>query len=698
MPRKAAAEIMPTNLKSLLSRSRSKNELKLRESKDEISPSGNSKSGNSSDNAGSSCSICESSGNHACLRDACCCSASSTCNVTPNAGVNCQQLENDSSEGNFLPPASRSDLSHSSGEECPNSCIMPDNFFGSLNNETGLTMSANSMLPSSGNVFHNSCLASQQRLHHHQDDRCGSYSCCSPNYNAYEMADSTMVASGLGHTNVGGGDYCGRVGGGGGYYLDEKPRVACTSRRGGIMDQSDNNAEMRRNASCKTLFFSCTTLHQHPIPGCHSFESSHMEPTLEFPPGSCENPAGSCLTESGNGAAVSSSVKMPSLSHHHHHQTRTNMADDCGSLAYGSSSSSAACCTSNVKDGSPCQSLSLRKCETVLALSNFNGCSVSATTNPVTQSSAKTYIRNPSTGAPTYSNFPVTTSGTTGASQLSSSSALPSSNVGGKVKVMKEKIFSTSSSALNCLLHSSSRTGKLFSGWKLSSASNSSNSGSNSNIGHISNMLSGSTEGSNCLGVNCQANKHFLGTSCISTTPGASAAASSSTSESNKVGSSSSTRATGHHHHPHQKSRSQLSISENSFCGSPEPLTPVNRLRRNVSVNNTSSFCPTGAGSLSAHSSYSRSSSVASFGWKEKEDPFEQVLECRLCLYKVHIDDTMEIHACSCRYCKDVSNHFKKKWSFFPLLSLQMYVQKLNNLLRSTLNQKIQQSKNFKIA
>lgn len=646
---------MPTNLKSLLSRSRSKNELKLRESKDEISPSGNN--GKISGSDGGSCCSCESSGNHACLNETCCCQQgsceNSSCSSVTKAGSYLQD-ENDSADDNCYPPLSPDfNYTTNKNDESPDPCLMPEHFLKSLNSETG-PGTTNTMIPS-GNSFHNNCCLPPQT---HQNGRCGVgggvYPCCSRNYPTYDMVEPSMVAAG----NLSGMAYC-RGGGGGGYYLDEKPSMACSSRLvggggggGGMMDQSDN-VEMRRNASCKTLFYSCTTLHQ---PTCTSFESSHMDSTLEFSPGSSrENPGVTCITSSGNAAAVPSNIKIPSFSHC---QARTNVADGCGSLAYGPPS--AACCTStNVKDGSPCQSLSLRKCETVLALSNFNGSASVATTNPVTTSSAKTYIRNPTSGAPTYPNFLGGTTGAT-ASHLSSSSAIPSSNVGGKVKVMKEKILSTSSSALNCLLHSSSRTGKLLSGWKLSSASSSSNSGSNSNVGHISNMFSGSSEGNNCLGVNCQPNKHFLGPSGISATPAA-ATSSGSASDNNKVGSSASTRVAGHHlHHQHHKSRSQLSISENSFSSSPAPLTPVNRLRRNVSVNNTSgSFCPT-SGSLSAHSSYSRSSSVASFGWKDKDDPFEQSLECRLCLNNVRLEDTMEIHACSCRYCKDVSHHSRK--------------------------------------
>lgn len=635
---------MPTNLKSLLSRSRSKNELKLRESKDEISPAGISESESSGD-GGSSCK-CESSGLHVCLNDACCCRQKSespstvVCSIVPSkAGPPYLQNENDP-ENNCFSPLSSSDLSYNnncpSDESPDSSCFIQENYpLQSLNCETAAstttTTTTTAMIPP-GSSLHNGYLASP--TNHLQAGRGGvAYPCCSQNYGptAYDMIPSSR-------TGVAGstaGEYCG-------YFLDEKSNVGgCpSSRLVGVMDQSDNG-EMRRNSSCKTLFFSCSTLHQ---PSCSSFESSHMDPTSDFSRSSCENHgSSSSRTSSGNVAAVPTSMKIPSLN-----QARTSVADGCcGSLACGSPS--AACCTFNVKDGSPCQSLSMRKCETVLALSNFNG-SVSTTAAPVTTSS-KSYARNSggTTATPSYSNFspapPVTTGATV--SHLSSASTAPSSNVGGKVRVMKEKIFSTSSSALNCLLHSSSRTGKLLSGWKLNSASASSNGGSNTNVGHISNMFSGSSEGGNCLGVNCQPNKHYLGTTGIS-----SSATVAGASDNNKLGSTASARITGHHHH---KSRSQLSISENSFSSSPAPLTPVNRLRRNVSVNNTSSFCPAG-GSLSAHSSYSRSSSVASFGWKEKEDPFEQSLLCRLCLCNVPLEDTMEILACSCRYCKDVSH------------------------------------------
>ncbi|ODM93897.1 hypothetical protein Ocin01_12784 [Orchesella cincta] len=595
---------MPTNLKNLLSRSRSKNELKLRESKDEISPSGS----NGESSSESEHQSCEPSGHQVCVKDTCCCRESSESSLKFDSS---SYLKNES-ENKVVPvPGPNSNLSSNTTTITTCNCdespepynIVAENFHKSLANEPAPSPA---MLPP-GNGFRTGGLTS----HNIHNGRGMAYQCCSQNYDGsyhHDMPPNGTVADG----HLGGGEYCG------GYFLDEKSSLGCSSRLAGVMDQR-GCGEMRRNASCKTLFLSCTTLHQ---PSSSSYERPSMDPSSEFSP---------CESRTSSAAAVPSSLKMPTFS-----QARTsNMGcDDCESLACGSPSSAARC---TFKDGSPSQSLSIRKCETVLALSNFHG-NVSSTTSQAPSSNP--YGRSSATGTCS-NNYPG--SGTQGAaalSHLSSSSTASNANVGGKVKVMKEKIFSTSSSALNCLLHSSSRTGKLFSGWKLSSANNtSSNSGSNSNIGHISSMYSGSSDG-NCLGVNCQPNKHFLGSSTISSSAGGA-------TDNHRLGSTATGSVIGHHH----KSRSQLSIAENGFSG-PAPLTPVNRLRRNVSVNNTSSFCAA-SGSLSAHSSYSRSSSVASFGWKEKEDPFDQSLLCRLCLCSVRLEDTMEIHACSCRYCKD---------------------------------------------
>jgi hypothetical protein len=168
-----------------------------------------------------------------------------------------------------------------------------------------------------------------------------------------------------------------------------------------------------------------------------------------------------------------------------------------------------------------------------------------------------------------------------------------------KAKVTKNKILSTSSSTLNCLLHSTSRN-KLFSSWKLSSGeSNSSRSDyPDQFVASINPNSSGKVRSS-----------------------GASANDSADMQ---------------------QIFKSQLSISES---GGGVPITPMNRLRRNVSINNN--FYTGGT-----NSAYSRSSSVASFGWRDAED-FE--ILCRLCLCNVKNEETVEISACSCRYCTDVS-------------------------------------------
>ncbi|CAL8087041.1 unnamed protein product [Orchesella dallaii] len=621
---------MPTNLKNLLSRSRSKNELKLRESKDEISPSGsNGESSIESEHHHHhppSCASCEpSSGHQVCMKDPSCCRESSE--SSSKVGSSSYLQNGNESENKCVPvlgPNLNCNITNCNCDESPESYIVSENFSTSLNPDPPCSSTAPAMLPP-GNSFRSGGGLASHNIH---NGRGMAYQCCSQNYDI-PPSSYDMAPTGGGDGNIG-GEYCG-------YFLDEKSSVACTSRLPGVMDQ--RGGEMRRNASCKTLFLSCTTLHQ---PSSSTYERAQMETTSEFSPSSSssESHRAPSLNSNGIGAAVPSSLKMPT-----YNQARTSMAaDGCDSLACGGGSSSAACCTFKDRSGSPCQSLSIRKCETVLALSNFNG-NVSSTTSQ--HPSSNPYVRSSGGGTCSSNNYLGSTNPGAAMSHLSSSSAstAPNGNVGGKVKVMKEKIFSTSSSALNCLLHSSSRTGKLFSGWKLSSANTSSNSGSNSNMGHISSMYSGSSDG-NCLGVNCPANKHFLGSSTISTSTGGGAA--DNHLHHHRLGSTTTGGSVIGHHH---KSRSQLSIGENGFSG-PAPLTPVNRLRRNVSVNNTSSFCAA-SGSLSAHSSYSRSSSVASFGWKEKEDPFEQSLLCRLCLCSVRLEDTMEILACSCRYCKD---------------------------------------------
>lgn len=180
-----------------------------------------------------------------------------------------------------------------------------------------------------------------------------------------------------------------------------------------------------------------------------------------------------------------------------------------------------------------------------------------------------------------------------------------------KAKVTKNKTLSTSSSTLNCLLHSTSRS-KLFSGWKLSNNGSSGSSGSSSSdypefaASSISGSGGGVTGPKVCGSINDTTDVQ------------------------------------------HQILKSQLSIPESS-SGGVVLLTPLNRLRRNISINNAF------YGGGGTNSSYSRSSSVASFGWRDQDENISPEIMCRLCLCAVKEEDTVEISACSCRYCKDVS-------------------------------------------
>ena len=204
----------------------------------------------------------------------------------------------------------------------------------------------------------------------------------------------------------------------------------------------------------------------------------------------------------------------------------------------------------------------IRKCETVLALSTFS------TVNGGGPSSA-------GTSAP------------------------------GRVRLMKDKILSTSSSALNSILHSSNKTtSKLLAGWKLSS--NSSTSQSNTCVNSTTTTTTNNTP------------KSLPGTMAPDTN--------------------------------NSKSKSQASIFEDR-AAVVAPLTPMNRLRRNGSVNNTRCM----------NSGYSGYSSVTSVQWK---DDMEEIL-CRLCLCNVKKEDTIEIQACSCRYCNDVSSNIESYFLCF---------------------------------
>lgn len=191
--------------------------------------------------------------------------------------------------------------------------------------------------------------------------------------------------------------------------------------------------------------------------------------------------------------------------------------------------------------------VAMRKCETVVTLTSFVG-------NSRPQSSFGSSMQTPV-----------------------SSTAFQEDNT----KLAKSKILSTSSSTINSLLYSTSRS-KLFpNSWRFSSKS-SSNSPEHRSAG--------------IRDAKGNADKQHI-------------------------------------------SKSQLSIPD-------VPLTPLNRLRRNLSSNNAF-YTP---------NTYSRSSSLASFVWKDLEDLPPTEILCRLCLCTVKGADTFEIAACSCRYCKEVSS------------------------------------------
>lgn len=217
----------------------------------------------------------------------------------------------------------------------------------------------------------------------------------------------------------------------------------------------------------------------------------------------------------------------------------------------------------------PCATM--RKCETVITLSTYSG------------NGSQQHFSNGGVGSGSCCGGETQTS-------ISGTSE--------KAKVMKNKLLSTSSSTLNCLLHSSSRS-KLFSGWKLSSGESSHPEFVASNPSPATLKLRGSSNDMTDV------------------------------------------------------FKSQLSIPESGGVGT-LPMTPTNRLRRNVSINNTFYAGGGNGGFGTTSSSFSRSSSVASFVWREPDD-FSQEILCRLCLCNVKYEETVEIAACSCRYCKDVS-------------------------------------------
>jgi len=255
------------------------------------------------------------------------------------------------------------------------------------------------------------------------------------------------------------------------------------------------------------------------------------------------------------------------------------------------------------------QNLSLRKCETALVLSNMDKNS------------------NPSSNTQEEMN----------------SAGKNAANPIGKVRMMKEKIFSTSYSALNSVLSSGRTTSKLFSTLKLSGSTQSnhvngccSSKSEPSSSASTKNVCAARLEENNKTVVSCEM-PHS--SELIDPTPFRTC----------------------------NKSKSEISIPETvcvSFgpSGSDIPLTPVNRLRR-AHLNVASQPCnngSSGGGDSGFHEqNVSRSSSMSSF--QELQCKLEEEMLCVLCLSRVPLEHTVEIMACNCRYCKDVS---------FPLLCM----------------------------
>jgi hypothetical protein len=355
--------------------------------------------------------------------------------------------------------------------------------------------------------------------------------------------------------------------------MNEGTSTSCTNDNHKVSNDSCYRIPSNEPTTCGKQYTSCSMLNHQDL------SSSHHRITDNTFSGDAASPSGSEVlynksTNAGNfryqigfvGSGKSCSGGSTSA---HHHQ-----------IGQGPSSHQSQSHL-NVQQQSPHQqqNLTMRKCETVLALSNFSRDSSCSTATSPTDSVA--------------------------------------SGTSGKVRVVKDKILSTSSSTLNCLLHSSASRSKLFSSWKLSSNNSTSNQFPSSTFPDFySRDETENNRGSACGSSRC----HHNGANC------GTADASPQIS----------------------KSQQHLLIPGNNF--GPIPLTPTNRLRRNISVNNA-------CFSLSPNSSYSRSSSVASFGWKEDQPVSEEVL-CRLCLCNVKLDDTVEILGCSCRYCKDVSSPF----------------------------------------
>ncbi|CAG7817497.1 unnamed protein product [Allacma fusca] len=256
---------------------------------------------------------------------------------------------------------------------------------------------------------------------------------------------------------------------------------------------------------------------------------------------------------------------------------------------------------------------SMRKCNTVLALSRLS-------TSPSFTTTAST----PSSPMGPGGEFPPIED--------------PGSLSASRVRMMRDRLYSASSSTLNNLINSSSgRTTKLLSGWKLPKNSTpGNNNGSSSGTSPV-----GVGGGSSCGKEHHETDSHCMGGSSNGT-PGI-------ISPFNGFFSA-------------FKSRSQVSVVEGStstfgISTSPAmPVTPVNRLRRNFSaVNSAHLLNYNSSNNLQVCGPCSRSSSFNSFrSWREEKSV---EVFCRLCLSNFTMEETSQVQACSCRYCKDVSNY-----------------------------------------
>ena len=434
----------------------------------------------------------------------------------------------------------------------------------------------------------------------------------SPGSGQYRLTIATTTGVGsstVANTNTTGG------GGGGGRITDFGSPAATLS------------ASRRKDAAggCKS-FFSCSALHG-----------------VGLVTGSTNGEGRSCTCGStpGQNTLSGSSSKNEAVSN---------------SPSNVSNSSRCSCCylpateAREMKDSS-CGSI-LRKCETVLALSSLQGNSSSVSSGGNGSFSTSSSSADMRSGK-SVENGAGTPAETHLSSSYSSSSPTPSS---GRVKVMKDKIFSTSSSTLNSLFHSSSNRTRFFPGWKTSSSSSAATAPtappSTNNTSYATPVMcppaNNSDSSSVANGISVSPLSHLCHGGLMLMTGGNSGAS---------IG------------HNEAISRSQLSISE-------APMTPVNRLRRNLSTTSNSNnasqcflHCNLPAGNCSEQQHYSRSSSVASFGsnsnWKEDQfcssassvssSSSTYEIFCRLCLSSYKLDDTCQLSACSCRYCTDVS-------------------------------------------